>query len=190
MEQERKVPVEAEAVAGAEEDTEGLNKALEEARTEAEANLAGWQRAQADFANYKRRIEQERQEQARLACTSLVIALLPTVDDFERALASVPEQEADHGWIDGFKLISRKLNAALESQGVSVIKALGEPFDPNLHEAVKIDRGKEGIIVAEVQKGYKMGDRVLRPSKVIIGNGEEEAAPGPETSKDERPEGE
>ena len=76
--------------------------------------------------------------------------------------------------MDGIKLIERKLRATLEAQGLSEIKALGEPFDPHFHEAVMQDKGKEGAVVEEVQKGYKFNDRVIRPTKVVVGNGEEE----------------
>jgi molecular chaperone GrpE len=78
-------------------------------------------------------------------------------------------------WVEGIKLVERKLWANLEAQGLSPIKALGEPFDPNLHEAVRQDKGKEGIVIEEVQKGYKLNDRVIRPTMVVVGNGEEEA---------------
>ncbi|GAG77783.1 unnamed protein product, partial [marine sediment metagenome] len=66
------------------------------------------------------------------------------------------------------------LQTTLEAQGLSEIKATGEPFDPHLHEAVRQDKGKEGVVIEEVQKGYKFHDRVIRPTKVVVGNGEEE----------------
>jgi molecular chaperone GrpE len=157
------------------EDVETLKKLLAEAQEKAEANLAGWQRAQADFINYKRRSEQERAEVAQFANSILVLSLLPILDDFERAFVSIPPRLAKMSWVDGIKLIERKLWASLEAQGLSPIKALGEPFDPNLHEAVRQDKGKEGIVIEEVQKGYKLNDRVIRPTMVVVGNGEEEA---------------
>ena len=156
------------------EDLEALKNALSEEKRKAEANLAGWQRAQADFINYRRRSEQEREENRKLANAGLILNLLPVLDDLERAFVSIPSEMINNDWINGVKLIERKLRASLEAQGLSEIKALGEPFDPNLHEAVMHLRGKEGIIVQEMQKGYKLHDRVLRPSKVAVGNGEEE----------------
>jgi molecular chaperone GrpE len=75
--------------------------------------------------------------------------------------------------MDGIRLIEQKFRASLEAQGLTPIKALGEPFDPRFHEAVRQDKGKEGIVIEEFQKGYMLGDRVLRPSKVVVGNGEE-----------------
>jgi len=156
------------------EDVEVLKQALAEEIAKAEANLAGWQRAQADFTNYRRRSEQEREESVKFANSLLMLDLLPILDDLERALVSIPARLAKLCWVDGVKLIERKLRATLEAQGLSPIKALGEPFDPNLHEATRQDKGKEGIIIEEVQKGYRFHDRVIRPSKVVVGNGEEE----------------
>lgn len=156
------------------EDVEVLKQALAEETAKAEANLAGWQRAQADFINYKRRSEQEKEESVNFANSLLMLNLLPILDDLERAFASIPTRLAKLSWVDGVKLIERKLRATLEAQGLSPIKALGEPFDPNLHEATRQDKGKEGLVIGEVQKGYKFRDRVIRPSKVVVGNGEEE----------------
>ena len=156
------------------EDIETLKKALAEEKAKAEANLAGWQRTQADFINYKQRSEQEKEESIKFANSLLMLNLLPILDDLERAFASFPSRPAKHSWVDGIRLIERKLRATLEAQGLSPIKALGEPFDPHQHEAIRQDKGKEGIVIEEVQKGYKFHDRVIRPSRVVVGNGEEE----------------
>ncbi|MFC1937397.1 nucleotide exchange factor GrpE [Chloroflexota bacterium] len=155
------------------EDIEALKKALAEMKEKAEANLTGWQRAQADFINYKQRSEQEKQEVIRFANSGLVLMLLPILDDLERAFSSIPPHLAQHGWVDGISLIDRKLQANLATQGLSQIEALGEPFDPRFHEAVRQDKGKEGIVIEEIQKGYKLHDRVIRPSTVVVGNGED-----------------
>jgi molecular chaperone GrpE len=157
------------------EDVEGIKKALAEAEKKTEEYLANWQRAQADFINYKRRNEQERQDFSRFANAELMLSLLPALDDLERALNSVPPaKSAKHSWLEGIRLVERKFKSSLEAQGLTPIKALGEPFDPNFHEAVRQDKGKEGIVIEEFQKGYMLGDRVLRPAKVVVGNGEEE----------------
>jgi len=156
------------------EDVETLRQALAEEKAKVEANLAGWQRAQADFVNYKRRSEQEKEEIGKFANSVLVLNLLPILDDLERAFISTPPRLAKLSWVDGIKLIERKLWAVLEAQGLSRIEALGEPFDPRFHEAVRQDKGKEGIVIEEVQKGYKLHDRVIRPTMVVVGNGEEE----------------
>jgi len=156
------------------EDIETLKKALAEEKAKAEDYLANWQRAQADFINYKRRSEQEKEEISKFANSTLMLSLLPILDDLERAFASVPPKLAKLNWVDGVRLIERKLRAILEAQGLSRIKVIGEPFDPNLHEAVMHGKGKEGIVIDELQKGYKLHDRVIRPAMVIVGNGEEE----------------
>jgi len=165
---------ELEAEVGEIEDIETLKEALAEAKAKAEANLAGWQRAQADFINYKKRSEQEKEEIGKFANSVLILNLLTVLDDLERAFVSIPPRLAKLSWVDGVKLIERKLWAVLEAQGLSPIEALGEPFDPRFHEAVRQDKGKEGIVIEEVQKGYILNDRVIRPTMVVVGNGEEE----------------
>lgn len=156
------------------EDVEALKQALAEAQKKAEANLANWQRVQADFINYKRRSEQEMAEVSKFANTTLMLSLLPILDDLDRAFASIPSRLAKLNWVEGVRLIERKLQAILEAQGLSQIKALGEPFDPNFHEAVRHAKGKEGIVVEELQKGYMLHHRVIRPTMVVVGNGEED----------------
>jgi len=160
------------------EDIESLKQALAEEKGKAETYLANWQRAQADFINYKRRSEQEKEEVSKFANAILMFSLLPILDDLERAFISIPPHLDKLTWIDGIRLIERKLQASLEAQGMTLIKALGEPFDPNLHEAVRQDKGKEGIVIEELQKGYKLHDRVIRPTMVVVGNGEEEEKEG------------
>ena len=156
------------------EDIEALKLAIAEEKAKVEANLANWQRTQADFINYKRRSEQEKQEISKFANIILMLSLLPILDDLERAFNSVPSKLTKLTWVDGIRLIGRKLQASLETQGLSQIKAQGEPFDPNLHEAVRHSDGKEGLVIEELQKGYKLHDKVIRPAMVVVGNGEEE----------------
>jgi len=156
------------------DDGETLKQALAEEREKAEGYLANWQRAQADFANYKRRSDQDKEEIGKFANAQLMLNLLPVLDDLERAFDSITPEVAELQWVEGIRLIERKLRAGLEAQGLSQIKALGEPFDPNLHEAMLQGKGEEGIVVEELQMGYKLRDRVIRPTKVVVGNGEEE----------------
>ena len=155
------------------EDIELLKQALAEEREKSTANLTGWQRTKADLMNYRRRAEQEKEEIGRFGNTAIMLSLLPVLDDLERALTSIPDDMAKHSWVDGIRLIERKLQANLEAQGLSQIKALGEPFDPNLHEAMMQGEGKEGVVVEEIEKGYKLNNRLIRPSKVVVGSGEE-----------------
>jgi molecular chaperone GrpE len=155
------------------EDIELLKQALTEEREKSAANLTGWQRAQADLMNYRRRAEQEKEEIGRFGNTAIMLSLLPVMDDLGRALTSIPDDLAEHSWVNGIRLIERKLKANLEAQGLSQIKALGEPFNPNLHEAMMQGKGKEGTVVEEIEKGYKLNDRLICPSKVVVGSGEE-----------------
>jgi len=173
QEPEEEQTTKAEAEVG-EEDIGTLKQALAEVKEKAEGYLANWQRAQADFINYKRRSEQEKEEVNKFANSVLMLNLLPILDDVERALASIPPNLAKLSWIDGIRLIERKLQASLEAQGLSPIKAVGEPFDPKLHEAATHGKGKEGIVIEELQRGYKLHDRVLRPAMVVVGKGEAE----------------
>ena len=151
------------------EDVEALKQALAEEKEKTEKYLTNWQRSQADFSNYKRRIEQERGEIVEFANSTLILNLLPILDDLERAFTSLPEQFTKLSWIDGIKLSYNKLKATLEVQGLSEIKAKGEKFDPHLHEAVMRQEGEEGMVIEEIQKGYKLKDKVIRPSMVIVG---------------------
>jgi|TARA_B100000315_G_C14457799_1_gene532263 molecular chaperone GrpE len=148
-----------------------VKKALAEEKTRAEGYLASWQRAQADFVNYKRRTEQNRQEMGKFANSVLILSLLPILDDLERALDSVPPRLAKLAWVDGVRLIWRKLRENLQAQGLTPIVSEGEPFDPNLHEAAMYSKGREGVVVRELQKGYKLYDKILRPAVVAVGNG-------------------
>ena len=109
---------------------------------------------------------------AQFANAVLIGKLLTVLDDFDRALASVPE-DAHEGWVDGIRLVERKLRTVLESEGVTPIEAVGTPFDPNLHEAVVHEKTAEypdNQVIEEVQRGYRLHDRVLRPALVRVAN--------------------
>lgn len=159
------------------DDPEQLKAQLEEEKGKAQSYLANWQRAAADFQNYKRRVEQERQEAARMANAALLINILTIVDDLERALASLDTRLVGLTWFEGIALILRKLQMVLENAGVSEIRAEGETFDPRYHEALMQAEGEEGKVLSVVQKGYTLGDRVLRPAMVIVGKGRAKAEP-------------
>ena len=125
-----------------------------------------WKRSVAEFANYRRRGEQERSEFLRSANTTLIRELLPVLDDLERALANVPVEQNGNKWIEGVQLVERKFRAILERQGITPIESVGQPFDPALHEAV----GGSGTHVAqEYQRGYRLHGRTLRPAMVVVG---------------------
>ncbi len=149
----------------------GLRAELEAARAKAAEHLDGWQRAVADLANFKKRVERERAE-AHQATTGAVIArLLPVLDDFDRAMKDAPAGEDVRHWVEGIALIQRKLHAIVEGVGVEQIDAEGAMFDPYWHEALTHDESEdhtEGQVIEVVQKGYRLGDRVLRPALVRV----------------------
>jgi molecular chaperone GrpE len=125
------------------------------------------QRSMADLSNYRKRVEAEREEMAKLAGMFLAAELLPVLDNFERALESIPRELEMFSWLQGIALIERHLRAILERQGVEPIEAVGAEFNPNLHEAIVEEESadaKPGTVLGELQRGYTMHGRVLRPT--------------------------
>lgn len=155
----------------------GLRAQLEEVTALAAQRLAAWQRAQADYQNLKKRSAQEIQDRSAEIATHLLRELLPIVDDLERALDADPSCDPT-AWLAGVKLIRQKLYYYLEAVGVSPIATVGQPFDPAFHEAIGQAAGPAEQIVSLVRKGYLLGQRVLRPAQVLVGNGEPPATPG------------
>lgn len=147
-------------------------------RERAEQYYKNWQRSAADFINYKRRVESERSEQARFAGAALVINMLPIFDDLDRAVSNIDAGLAGLNWVQGVVNIQRKFAGLLEAMDVRPIEADGQPFDPALHEAVARQPGEDGKVIAVVQKGYTLGDRVIRPAMVIVGDGQPPPAGG------------
>jgi molecular chaperone GrpE len=152
-------------------DPSALQAEVTELRVKADEYLDGWQRARADFANYKKRIERDQEEARGRAAAALLAKILPVEDDLRRAVRERPEAEGYRHWADGIELIQRKLAALLEAEGVELIPADGVAFDPALHEAVTYEPSndhKEGEIIEVIQQGYRLGERVLRPARVRV----------------------
>lgn len=128
-------------------------------------------RAMADYKNFKRRTDQERADLLKSAGAAVLLKVLPIIDDLERAIGNTTPEISGTAWFSGFKLIPQKLNALLESEGVTPIAALGAPFDPTRHEAVIYEDapGQAELVIAELQRGFMIRDRVLRPSLVKVG---------------------
>jgi molecular chaperone GrpE len=146
--------------------------ALARTREQSEENLRNWQRAAADFSNYKRRTDEERRVADQFANAVLLARLLAVLDDFDRALDNVPP-DAYESWVEGVQLVERKLRGLLDAEGVTPIEAIGQPFDPNLHEAVvhqETTDAPDNTVIGEVQRGYLLHGRVLRPSLVQVAN--------------------
>jgi molecular chaperone GrpE len=158
---------------------ERLTGELEAAGRQADEYLTALQRERADFNNYRRRSELEREAMLGLAGEDLIRKVLALADDFDRAVEVRPESLAAEPWAEGIAAIDRKLRLLLESEGVSPIEALpGRPFDPAEHEAIANVPGSgqpEGAIVEEVRRGYRLRDRIIRPALVAVAAG----SPGP-----------
>jgi molecular chaperone GrpE len=153
-------------------DTGGtMEEQLAAEREKAEQYYKNWQRSAADFINFKRRIEQERGEQARFANAAVVINILPVFDDLERAVETVDANLAGLNWVQGVVAIHKKFWNMLEAMGVNRIPAEGEMFDPAVHEALARQPGAENKVLHVVQNGYRLGDKVVRPAMVIVGEG-------------------
>ncbi|MHB9144127.1 MAG: nucleotide exchange factor GrpE [Symbiobacteriia bacterium] len=137
-------------------------------QAEAQANMERWARAQADFDNFRRRARAEKEELARYAAENLIREILPVLDNLERALTTDAQAEA---WRQGVELTARQLLTVLQGQGLAAIDVLHLPFDPNLHEAVlqvEAEDQAEGTVLSEVRRGYRLGDKVLRPALVAV----------------------
>lgn len=148
-----------------------LEQQLEVAKAEATANLDGWQRARAELANARRRFEKERAEAYPNAIADVAAKLLPVLDDFERALGSIPPDIASNKWFEGIQLVHRKLATIFENVNVVPIETVGHPFNPSWHEALMQEASQQyesGIVVRELQKGYRLGERVVRPALVAV----------------------
>jgi len=153
------------------EQIEELKAKLAAVEQEAADNKAGWQRTAADFSNYRRRTDQEREAVLGLANEMLLLKVLAIADDFDRALEQMPKELSHLGWIEGIVAIDRKLRQMLDSEGVTPIEAVGKPFDPREHEAVvheETTTAADETVLGELQRGYRIRDRVLRPALVSV----------------------
>jgi molecular chaperone GrpE len=144
---------------------------LEEWKDKAEEYLDGWQRARAEFANYKKRVERDQAQVYQNASSLVIKRFLDIMDDLELALRERPSEGDGASWADGIELIYRKFTSVLEAEGVQAMDAEGHQFDPNLHEALTNEDNPDfesGQIIEVVKQGYLIGDRVLRPAVVRV----------------------
>ena len=150
---------------------EDLHAQLEAAEAEAAKNLDGWQRSQAEFVNFRKRVERDQTRMYEEAAARVIKRFLPVVDDLDRALQNRPTEGEAGDWAGGIELIYRKFKGVLDSEGVTEMEVVGEMFDPNLHEAIQQTESPEhesGQIIEVIQKGYMIGDRVLRAALVRV----------------------
>jgi len=128
-------------------------------------------RAQADFDNFRRRTQKEKEELAQYATSKLVTELLSVLDNFERALVTTPSGPESEAFVKGVNMIFRQLDGVLKSEGLTAMETVGQPFNPEYHQAimqVESEEYEEGIVTEEVQKGYLLKDKVLRPAMVKV----------------------
>ena len=172
IEEVNELPAEAEEILEAGKqvsaEIEALQKQLEEAQAKAAQNLDGWQRAQAEFINYKNRVQRDREMDYATMKGDILKKILPVLDDLERSLAHRPDSDS---WANGMELIARKFQNILETEGLKRIEAAGELFDPNFHEAISSEPNEDvesGHVIEVVQNGYMLGERVIRPAMVRV----------------------
>ena len=176
MTEEGKVVSESEASELAGDDIESLKEAIAQEKEKAERYLANWQRTEADFRIYKTREEQEKKDLINWEACALVCDTLPVLDSFDRAFEGVTPAGKGLNWITGFRQIQKMLLDVLGKHGLAETKCVGEKFDPSFHEAVAQQKGAEGVVLDEVRKGYKLKDKLLRASQVVVGGGDESSA--------------
>ena len=131
-------------------------------------------RATAEMSNARKRMQREQQEHSAQAAGRVLKEVLPVLDDLDRAIAALPPDAANSGWAGGFKAIQRKLQQVLEMEGVTPIDTEGQLFDPALHYAVTHEEAagyEDGQVIGEVARGYRLGEKVLRPSMVRVAKG-------------------
>jgi molecular chaperone GrpE len=144
---------------------------LAELKKQAEDNYNKFLRTQADFDNFRRRSRQEKEEFAKYASLKLIEQLLPVVDNLERALAASKDSKDYEALIKGVDMTFRQLDQVLAQEGLTPIEAVGQPFNPEFHQAiaqVESDDHEEGVVVEQLQKGYMLKDKVLRPAMVKV----------------------
>lgn len=165
---EEEKPIEESTV---EEQLVAMEAKAAEYEAKAAEYLDGWQRARAEFANARKRLERQRAEAYNNAAVDFAKNLLPILDDFDRAIDNAPPEIKNDDWFQGIALVQRKLNGILEDLNVQRIEAVGQPFDPNFHEALALmeaDGVESGVVIEELQIGYCIGDRVIRPALVNV----------------------
>ena len=169
-------------------DIEALQAERDSAQAQAADYLLALQRERAEFQNFKRRTAEERDRESGLANDLLLFKVLVLADDFDRAIESRPAGAEAASWVEGVEAIDRKLRQLLESEGLRPIEVTpGMPFDPREHEALVNVPGTgfpEGSIVSELQRGYRIRDRILRPARVAIA-----AGPDGDSASDDGPDG-
>jgi molecular chaperone GrpE len=159
--------------------TGSMEEELELERQRSAEYLEQAQRTRAELVNYRRRTEEELARMQKQAGERILSKLLPAIDDLDRAINSMTDADRESSWGEGIVLVQKKIWGTLESEGVRPIESLGHPFDPSIHEAISMQEGANGAttVVQEYQRGFMLGDRVLRPAMVVVGSAEDAPEP-------------
>jgi len=146
-----------------------IKKKIEECEKQKNEYLAGWQRAKADFLNYKKDEIERLKKILEYTNEDLILEILPILDNFEKAEKEISKDKENNNYLNGFLQIKLQLKSILKNKGVEELLSIGQKFDPNIHDAVETIDGKEsGEIIEEIQKGYKLNGKVIRPVKVKV----------------------
>lgn len=144
---------------------------VEELKEKLDEATNGWKRALADYENFKKRSDEDKRELVQYASENLILEILPVLDNFENAYKALPKDLEGNNWAEGIKYIKVQLRDVLKNNQIEELKTVGEKFDPEVHEAIEKvkSKDKKNMVIEEVVKGYKMGNKVIRVAKVKIG---------------------
>ncbi len=173
-------PAAPAATTNGDQDFSSLQNELEETKNKLDDLTRISQHALADLQNFKKRSEEEKAKFIVFANSLLITELLPVLDNIDRAVAHIPEDPAAKEWTNGILAILKQLQDVLKKQGLEIIPTDKQAFDPNFHEAVMMENGPQDQITRELEKGYRIQDRVIRRAKVVVGNSEAENKPSAE----------
>jgi len=155
--------------------TEELEAQLAQEKKRADEYLDNWRRSAAEFQNFKRRMEKDKADYAQYANERLLKRLLDVLDSFDYGFRDMPDDVKNAPWVEGMRAVQRQLEKILENENVTPIEAKGQEFDPNYHEAMLYEPApgaEEGEVLDELQRGYMLNDRVLRPARVKVAKGD------------------
>ena len=170
---QKKIPIEDAKTLPRQKPQQPEKESIEKMKIELAQMKEMAQRAMADFYNFKRRYEEDKKSFMKTANLELIRALLPVIDNLKRTKEHIPEDVKNSAkeWVEGFNMSIAQLEKLLEEQGLKSIETVGKPFNPDMHEAITECPGEKNIIMEELEKGYSIGNRIIRHAKVKVGDG-------------------
>jgi molecular chaperone GrpE len=169
----------AESAAAAEQTDQSEEAAIAQLQGDLDRFKDLAMRTQADFENFRKRAAREKEDAVKYSNSSLLDRLIPVIDNFELGLSAAKADSGAGSILAGMEMVGKQLVEFLSDNGVTVIDATGQPFDPNLHEAIAqepSDEVPEGTVIRQIRKGYKLRDRLLRPANVVVSKGKPSSA--------------